>query len=242
MISILLAASRSNPPPGWEEGLLFDIWRNLIQADRYKMLLDGLSVTMQVTLGAAVVGVTLGFFAALLKMSKLAPLRAAATAYITVIRGTPMVLQLMIMWFVVFGTSGVPRVTVGIIAFGINSGAYVCEIFRAGILSVDHGQTEAGRSVGLNSLQTMRLIILPQAFKNALPPLCNEFISLFKETAVLGYIGTMDLTMAGSVIRSRTFSAFVPLITVALIYLSIVMLMTWLLGSLERRLRKSDSR
>jgi His/Glu/Gln/Arg/opine family amino acid ABC transporter permease subunit len=212
------------------------------------MLLNGLFLTMQVTLGALLFGLILGFITALMKLSKFRVLRALATVYVTVIRGIPMVVQLMIMYFVVFlaisknlGINA-PALVIAISAFGFNSGAYVAEIFRAGILSVDQGQTEAGRSVGLSSGKTMRLIVLPQAIKNALPALCNEFISLLKETSIMGYIGMMDLTKAGDIIRSRTFSAFFPLLTVALIYLIIVLILTWLLGKLERRLRKSDKR
>ncbi|MCL2547077.1 MAG: amino acid ABC transporter permease [Oscillospiraceae bacterium] len=200
---------------------------------------------MQITLTAAFIGIALGFFIALMKISKFAPLRAIATTYIAVIRGTPMFVQLLIWWFVIFPMFApqVDRMWVAIIAFGVNSGAYVAEIFRAGILSVDKGQTEAGRSVGLSSTQTMRLIILPQAIKNSLPALCNEFISLFKETSIAGaVIGVRELTLASNVIRSRTFDAFMPLIAVALIYLVVVLILTWLMTRLERRLRKSDSR
>ena len=251
MIPVFLTSIRDVPPSGWEEGLLYDIWLNLLKADRYKMLLSGLSLTMQITVLAAILGIVLGFIAALMRLSpfeirvfgrRVYPLRAISTVYISVVRGLPMVVQLLIMYFVVFLTSGFSKIVIATIAFGVNSGAYVAEIFRAGILSVDHGQTEAGRSVGLSSVKTMRLIILPQAVKNALPALCNEFISLLKETAIVGYIGMEDLTKMGDIIRSRTYSPFVPLITVGLMYLTIVLILTWLLGKLERRLRKSDTR
>ena len=239
---IFLNTIREAPPPGWEEGLLFQIWLNLLRADRYKMLIEGLGVTMQVTVGAVLLGVVLGFIAAMLKLSPFPPARWLAGIYISVIRGTPVVLQLMIMYFIVFTSPVIPKIMVAILAFGINSGAYAAEIFRAGILSVDKSQTEAGRSVGLSSAQTMRLIVLPQAIKNSLPSLCNEFILLLKESSIVGYIGMMDLTKAGDIIRSRTYSAFVPLVTVALIYLVIVLTLSWLLSLLERRLRVSDSR
>ena len=159
--------------------------------------------------------------------------------YITVIRGTPVVVQLMISYFLIFVgiRDGVP---VGIFAFGINSGAYVAEIFRGGIMSIDNGQFEAGRSLGLNYLQTMTHIIVPQMFKAVLPTLCNEFIALLKETSVAGYVGVVDLTKAGNSIAGRTYSYFMPLISVALIYLLIVMVLTWLVGKLERRLRNSE--
>ncbi|MCL2014357.1 MAG: amino acid ABC transporter permease [Oscillospiraceae bacterium] len=238
--------------------MLFALWRNLLYADRYMMLLRGLAITVQAALGALVLGILLGFLTALMKLSPLKvkitqkknfyPLRSIASLYTTIVRGIPMVVQLMIMYFIVFVSIDntlqirTPQLLIAVIAFGINSGAYVSEIFRASILSVDHGQTEAGRSVGLSSVQTMRLIILPQAFKNALPTLCNEFILLFKETAIVGYIGMADLTKAGDIIRSRTYSAFIPLLTVAIVYLVIVIILTWIFGKLERRLRKGDSR
>ena len=159
--------------------------------------------------------------------------------YLTVIRGTPVVVQLMIFFFVIFAGSR-NGVLVATIAFGVNSGAYVAEIFRSGILSVDNGQFEAGRSLGFSYLQTMIFIIIPQAFKAVLPTLCNEFIVLLKETSVAGYVGVIDLTKAGDIIRGRTFSAYMPLIAVALVYLVMVMILTALVRILERRLRKSE--
>ena len=159
--------------------------------------------------------------------------------YLTVIRGTPVVVQLLIMYFIIF-VSTTNGTMVAIFAFGINSGAYVAEIFRGGIMSIDKGQFEAGRSLGLNYIQTMVYIVIPQMFKVVLPTLCNEFIVLLKETSVAGYVGIEDLTKAGDLIRGRTFSAMMPLLAVALIYLLIVMLFTWLVSKLERRLRNSD--
>jgi ABC-type amino acid transport system permease subunit len=166
-------------------------------------------------------------------------LNAICKVYLTVIRGTPVVVQLMICYFVVFVSSedGVP---VAIFAFGINSGAYVAEIFRAGIMSIDHGQFEAGRSLGFNYFQTMRYIIIPQVFKAVLPTLCNEFIALLKETSVAGYVGVIDLTKSGNIVAGRTFEYFIPLFTVAAIYLVMVMILSSLVGKLERRLRKSE--
>ena len=159
--------------------------------------------------------------------------------YLTVIRGTPVVVQLMIMYFIVLVSSN-NKVLVAVLAFGFNSAAYVAEIFRSGIMSIDEGQFEAGRSLGFNYVQTMRYIIIPQAFKNVLPALANEFIVLLKETSVAGYVGLVDLTKGGDIIRSRTFQAFMPLIGVAVIYLVMVMFFTWLVGILERRLRDSE--
>ena len=243
MLSQIITLS-ATPPPGWEEGLRFDFWRNFIQNDRYMMIFEGLWVTIQITLWAVLIGITIGFLVALMKTSKFMVVRGVATTYISVIRGIPMMVQILIWWFAIRPVlpMDISRFMIAIIAFGINSGAYAAEVFRAGILSVDKGQTEAGRSVGLNSTQTMRLIILPQAIKNSLPALCNEFISLFKETSIIGVIGVRDLTQAGNIIRTRTFEAFMPLIAVALGYLIIVLILTWLMTRLERRLRRSDSR
>jgi len=241
MIHALLISISGTPPAGWEEGLLFEIWRNLIQADRYMMLVNGLGLTLQIAVFSVVIGTALGFILALMKISRIRLFDAIATVYISVIRGIPLLVQLLIMNFVILPPT-TPRLLVCIITFGINSSAYVAEIFRAGILSVDHGQTEAGRSVGLSSTQTMGLIVFPQAIKNALPPLVSEFIILFKDTSIVGFIGVQDITMMGNVIRSRTFTAFVPLITVALVYLAVVIILTWLMGKLERRLRISDTR
>ena len=160
--------------------------------------------------------------------------------YLTIIRGTPVLVQLMIIYFVIFGSVKISKVVVAVISFGINSGAYVAEIFRSGIMSIDQGQFEAGRSLGFTYIQTMWHIIMPQAFKNVLPALGNEFISLLKETSVGSYIALQDLTKGGDIIRSRTYDAFPPLIAVALIYLALVMLFTWCVQVLERRLRQSE--
>ena len=155
-------------------------------------------------------------------------------------RGTPVVVQLLIIYFVVFGSVKIDKTLVAIMAFGINSGAYVAEIFRSGIMSIEAGQFEAGRSLGFNYTQTMWYVIMPQAFKNVLPALCNEFIALLKETSVAGYIALQDLTKGGDIIRSRTYDAFMPLLAVALIYLILVVVFTNLVQRLERRLRKSE--
>ena len=218
---------------------------NFIEDNRWKYIVDGLKITLIVTIFAVLIGVLLGFLIAIVrtthdKTGKLKILNAICKVYLTVIRGTPVVVQLMIIYFIIFGSVDISKVLVAIIAFGINSGAYVAEIFRSGIMSIDNGQFEAGRSLGFNYAQTMMYIITPQAFKNVLPTLCNEFISLLKETSVSGYIALQDLTKGGDIIRSRTYDAFMPLIAVALIYLAMVMIFTKLVSLLERRLRNSD--
>ncbi|MEF9895321.1 MAG: amino acid ABC transporter permease [Clostridia bacterium] len=227
----------------WEQ---FDF--NIIQGDRYKMLLDGLGVTLTVALFAALIGVVLGFLVALMRISQVKIgkwyfLRWISSIYVDVIRGTPVVVQLMIMYFIILlPFKGVTQVQAAILCFGINSAAYVSEMVRGGILSVDKGQTEAGRSLGLTSGMTMRLIVMPQTLKIIMPSLFNEFIALLKETSVVGYIGLMDLAKAGDYIKSRTYSAFFPLLMVAAIYLVIVIGLTRLFGRLERRMRQSDLR
>lgn len=218
---------------------------NFIEDNRWKYIVDGLKITLIVTIFAVLIGVLLGFLIAIVrtthdKTGKLKILNVICRVYLTVIRGTPVVVQLMIIYFIIFGSVDISKVLVAIIAFGINSGAYVAEIFRSGIMSIDNGQFEAGRSLGFNYAQTMMYIIMPQAFKNVLPTLCNEFISLLKETSVSGYIALQDLTKGGDIIRSRTYDAFMPLIAVALIYLIMVMILSSLVTRLERRLARSD--
>ena len=218
---------------------------NFIKDDRWKYILDGLGVTLRVTFFAVLIGIVLGFLVAVVrstcdKTGKLKILNAICKLYLTVIRGTPVVVQLLIIYFVIFGSMDISKVIVAVMAFGLNSGAYVAEIFRSGIMSVDSGQFEAGRSLGFNYAQTMMYIIRPQAFKNVLPALGNEFIVLLKETSVSGYIALQDLTKGGDIIRSRTYDAFMPLIAVALIYLAMVLIFTKLVNILERRLRSSD--
>ena len=227
-----------------------------IEDDRYQHMIKGFFNTLKITGGALIVGIIIGIVIAAIRSSYdknresmrlrkgigyyvLMVLNFLCKLYLTVIRGTPVVVQLMICYFLIFvnAQDGVP---VGIFAFGINSGAYVAEIFRAGIMSIDNGQFEAGRSLGFNYLQTMRHIIIPQMFKAVLPTLCNEFIALLKETSVAGYVGVIDLTKAGNVIAGRTFSYYMPLLSVAAIYLVMVMVLSWLVGRLERRLRKSE--
>lgn len=220
-------------------------YTNFIDDNRWKYIWDGLGVTLQVTFFAVLIGIVLGFLVAIVRSTcdrtgKLKILNFICKLYLTVIRGTPVVVQLLIIYFVIFGSTDISKVFVAVMAFGFNSGAYVAEIFRSGIMSVDNGQFEAGRSLGFNYVQTMVHIIMPQAFKNVLPALGNEFIVLLKETSVSGYIALQDLTKGGDIIRSRTYDAFMPLIAVALIYLAMVLIFTKLVNMLERRLRSSD--
>ena len=220
-------------------------YANFIKDDRWLGLVSGLKVTIIVTLEALLLGIIIGFIVAIIrsyhdKTNKLKILNAICKVYLTVIRGTPTMIQILIMYLVVFGSSSLDSIIIGGIAFGINSGAYVAEIVRSGIMSIPIGQTEAGRSLGLNYAQTMRLIIVPQAFKNVLPALVNEMIVLIKETAIIGYIGEQDLTKAAMIIQSRTFDAFMPLLAAAVIYLALVMLLTFFMNKLERRLRNSE--
>ncbi|MBR5916633.1 MAG: amino acid ABC transporter permease [Lachnospiraceae bacterium] len=222
-----------------------DIYLNFIKDNRWKYIVNGLGVTLRVTLFAVLIGIAIGFVIAIIrstyeKTGKLKILNFLANIYLTVIRGTPVVVQLLIIYFVIFASFRVDKIFVAIVAFGINSGAYVAEIIRSGIMSIDPGQMEAGRSLGFNYIQTMWHIIIPQAFKNVLPALGNEFIVLLKETSVAGYIALEDLTKGADIIRSQTYSPFIPLLSVAVIYLSIVMLLTFLLKKLERRLRSSE--
>ena len=221
------------------------LYLNFIKDNRWKYIVNGLGVTLRVTLFAVLIGIAIGFVIAIIrstyeKTGKLKILNFLANIYLTVIRGTPVVVQLLIIYFVIFASFRVDKIFVAIVAFGINSGAYVAEIIRSGIMSIDPGQMEAGRSLGFNYIQTMCYIIIPQAFKNVLPALGNEFIVLLKETSVAGYIALEDLTKGADIIRSQTYSPFIPLLSVAVIYLSIVMLLTFLLKKLERRLRSSE--
>ncbi|MBQ2054348.1 MAG: amino acid ABC transporter permease [Eubacterium sp.] len=213
-----------------------------IRDDRYMLLLSGILVTIQVALLAAVLGLLIGFLIALCNLSKNKVLNVIGKVYTDVIRGTPSVTQLMIIYFVVFANIDWPKWIIAAIAFSINSGAYVSEIIRAGILSIDKGQTEAGRSLGLSKWQTMKEIIVPQAVKNIFPAMCNEFITLIKETAIVGYVGLMDIQKAGDFIKSATYEAFMPLLATAIIYFTLIKILTLLLGLAEKRLRKSDKR
>ncbi len=213
-----------------------------LREDRWTLLLSGIGVTVRVALLAAVLGLIIGFLIALCNLSKSKPLNVIGKVYTDVIRGTPSVTQLMIIYFVVFASVNWEKWIIAAIAFSINSGAYVSEIIRAGILSIDKGQTEAGRSLGLTKGQTMMSIIVPQAVKNIFPAMCNEFITLIKETAIVGYVGLVDIQKAGDFIKSATYEAFMPLIATAIIYFVLIKILTLALGRVEKHLRKSDHR
>lgn len=230
---------------GFIQNLQDGFYLNFIKEDRYLWLLDGLKNTMLITLFAVLLGILIGFLVAIIrsthdKSGSFKVLNAVCNVYLTIIRGTPTMIQLLIMNFVILASLNVNPILVGGLAFGINSGAYVAEIVRSGIMSIDVGQTEAGRSLGLDFAQTMRLIIMPQAFKNVLPALVNEFIVLIKETSIIGYIGMMDLTKGAMTIQSRTYDPTWPLLAAAVIYLAIVMILTYFMKKLERRLRVSE--
>lgn len=228
------------------EQLTRALYQNLIEKDRYMYIVRGLGVTMEITLMAIAIGVVIGFIVAIVrsthdKTGNMKVLNAVCQLYLTVIRGTPVMVQLLIMYYIVL-TSVRSKIVVTGLAFGINSGAYVAEIVRGGIQSIDNGQFEAGRSLGFNYIQTMWYIILPQVFKSVLPALANEAIALLKETSICGYIALQDLTKGGDIIRSQTYNAYIPLLSVAAVYLIIVMLFSYLVKLLERRLRNSEQR
>ena len=229
---------------------------DFVEKQRYIYIIDGLKVTLEVTFLALIMGLVLGALVAIIRTSHdqlkeeqtkgvggflLKVANTICRLYLTIIRGTPTLIQLLLMFFVFLATSN-SKVMVAVITFGINSGAYVAEIFRSGIMSVDQGQMEAGRSLGLGYADTMMQIIMPQAIKNCLPALVNEMITLLKETSICGYIGLNELTRGGDIIRGVTFDALLPLLVVAVIYLAIVMFFTWIMSKLERRLRESDIR
>lgn len=227
-------------------GLQKQFVSTFVTGDRYKMFLDGLGITIEITVFAAIFGFFIGTVMAFMKMSTTKNghktiFSYIAGLYIDIIRGTPSVVQLLIMYNIVL-VAVENKVIIAVAAFSINSGAYVAEIIRAGILAVDIGQTEAGRSLGLSKYQTMRYVVIPQAIKNVLPPLSNEFITLLKETAIVGYIALADLTKASDFVISRTLLPYVPLLSTALIYFIVIKIMTLLLNKYERRLRKGDSR
>lgn len=243
-----------------------EFYLNFIKDDRWRYLADGLQTTIVITFFSVILGVVLGFLIAVVRSSAekngiKKPARTKETGvyigrmigyglykaldwfcqiYLTVIRGTPTMIQLLIMYYVIFGSVAIDKRIVAVLAFGINSGAYVAEIVRSGIMAIDEGQFEAGRSLGFSYAATMWHIILPQALKNVLPALGNELIVLLKETSISGYIALTDLTHGGNVIRSQTYSPFMPLIAVAAIYLAIVSLLAWGVSKMERRLRVSE--
>ena len=214
----------------------------MIAKQRWMLILQGLGNTILIAVCAIVIGTVLGFIFALMKISKLRTLRFISEIYTTVLRGIPLATQLMIFYFVIFAPLGMDKLLVAILAYGINSGAYCTEIFRAGIQGVDKGQSEAGRSLGLSKRQTLVNIVLPQAIKAILPTYTSEFLVLIKETSVASFIAVMDLTKAGDMIRNATYNAWIPLLSSAVIYLILTVGLTKLFGLLEHRLAKSDYR
>ncbi len=228
----------------WFDNWTDTLYNTFIEADRYKVLVDGLYKTIIITVGALIIGVIIGTIVAIAKVAaannkKLKLLDTICNIYLTIIRGTPVVVQLLISFFIIFANAK-DGTWVAIITFGINSGAYVAEVIRSGIMAIDRGQTEAGRSLGLSGAQTMISIILPQAFKNILPAIGNEMIALLKETSVAGYVAVVELTKAGNQIKNTTYDQINPILLVAIVYLIMVMTMTRLLSILERRLRNSE--
>ncbi|MBR4030713.1 MAG: amino acid ABC transporter permease [Clostridia bacterium] len=240
--------------PEWILKLAKDFSTAFIVDNRWKYIVEGIQNTLILTFFALILGVVFGIIVAGIRTTydkqyhEMRPSFAKALlsignaisrVYLTVIRGTPAMVQILIIFFIIMASSD-NKMLCGIIAFGINSGAYVAEIIRGGIMSIDVGQTEAGRSLGLNYMQTMWFIVLPQTFKNILPALANEFIVLLKETAIAGYVGVTDLTRGANIIRGITYQSFWPLMAIAAIYLIMVLFFTWLVDVLERRLRKSE--
>ena len=221
---------------------------NFVADDRFvKYILNGLKTTLSITILAVLLGIVLGFLVGIIrsthdKTGKFKVLNLFCRVYLSIIRGTPVVVQLMIMYYCIFVSPDASKLMVAVLAFGINSGAYVSEIFRSGIMSIDNGQFEAGRSLGFNYSQTIWYIVMPQAVKNVLPALCNEFIALLKETSVAGFIAMQDLTKGGDIIRSRTYNPYLPLFTVAAVYWVVVTFLTSLVGRLERRMRQNEMR
>lgn len=240
------SASASVSSDDYETPTFIDrLYTNFVKDDRWRYLATGLCNTLIITLFAMLIGIVIGFILAIIRVAydkngSVPILNIIVKLYITVIRGTPAMVQLLIIYYVIFASVDINKILVAIIAFGLNSAAYVAEVVRSGIMSIDNGQFEAGKSLGLKFSTTMINIILPQAFKNILPALGNEFISLLKETSISGYIGLMDLTRGGDIIRSVTYEAFLPLIAVALIYLILVILLSAGVSCLERRLKKNE--
>lgn len=240
----------------WWNDLVAKFVLDFVEKERWRYITNGVVVTLQVTAASLLMGLVIGILVAIVRTSHdqigkknlhgfsgflLRLLNKLCSIYLTVIRGTPMMVQLMIMYFVILASS-TNKFLVAFLSFGINSGAYIAEIMRSGIMSIDKGQMEAGRSLGLGYAKTMQKIIMPQAIKNVLPALVNEMITLLKETSICGTIGLNELTRGGDIIRGVTYDAMLPLLAVAAIYLAIVMFFTWIMGLLERRLRESDIR
>lgn len=241
---------------GFIESLKLGIYQTFILDNNYQYFISGVGITLLVTVLALILGLVIGMIIAIVRSAHdqqpakkrgilLKIGNAVCQVYLTVIRGTPMMVQLLIMWFVVWASARASTrnmVCCAVLSFGINSGAYIAEIVRSGIMSIDKGQMEAGRSLGLNYSQTMKQVILPQAIKNILPALGNEFITLLKETSIVTVIGLKDLTKGAMIIQAKTYQALVPFVAIAIIYLVLVLGLSWLLGKLERRMRQSDLR
>lgn len=240
-------------PLGFWQGVGYDFYQSFLDGARWKLYVQGLGTTLLITILALILGVVFGVVVAVVRTMHdqqrpgrrrnpvLGAVNTVFEAYTTIIRGTPMMVQLLIMGFVIFKTSR-NTTMVAALSFGINSGAYVAEIIRGGLMSVDPGQMEAGRSLGLNYVKTMRFIVVPQAIKNILPALGNEFITLLKDTSIVTVIGGRDITKVAMLIQSKTYGGFMSLFGVAVVYLAMVMLFSWLMSRLERRLRQSDRR
>lgn len=218
------------------------LYATFIVDDRWTLLVRGLGYTLLISLFAVIIGLILGVLAAFGRLSKIKPFKWISGIYIDVIRGTPTMVQVLIICYIIFAKVNIPAWIIGVIAFGINSGAYMAEIVRGGILSVNKGQTEAGRSLGLTQPQTMRYIIMPQAMKNILPALVNEFIVLIKETAVIGMVNNVDLLGAAKKVQTMTYDFLWPLLSCAAIYYVVIKILTIILSRLEAQLRKSDKR
>lgn len=243
--SMQVIVVRDNESSAETSNIIEKFKNDFLKEGRYKYILVGLRNTLIIVFFAAIIGILIGFLLAVIRASHdknggLVILNQIAQVYITVIRGTPTMVQLLIIYYIIFASFDVNKILVAVIAFGINSGAYVSEIVRSGIMSIDNGQFEASRSLGLTFSQTMISVIMPQAFKNVLPALANEFIVLLKETSICGYIGLNDVTRGGDIIRSITYDAYLPLLSVAAIYLVMVMALTFLVKKLERRLRTNE--
>ena len=228
--------------PLWLSDFIMNLNSTFVVEGRWRWFVSGLGFTLLISLFAVLLGLVLGVLAALGKLSKFKPIKAISGIYVDIIRGTPTMVQLLIIYYIIFQNVNIEKWIVGSIAFGINSGAYIAEIVRGGILSVNIGQTEAGRSLGLTQGQTMRHIIMPQAMKNILPALGNEFVVLIKVTAVIGMVANIDLVGAARKVQSLTYDFAVPLISIAVIYYVVIKIISVLLNKLEENMRKSDRR
>lgn len=228
--------------PEWVNNFLSRLNSTFVVEGRWQWFVSGLGYTLLISLLSVILGLVIGVLMALMRLSKSKILKTVSGIYIDIIRGTPTMVQLLIINFIIFASVHIPAWLVGSIAFGINSGAYIAEIVRGGILSVNIGQTEAGRSLGMTSGQTMRSIIMPQAMKNILPALGNEFVVLIKETAVVGMISNIDLVGAARKVQGRTYDYLIPLLSIAAIYYIVIKIISTLLARLEKGMRKADKR